>query len=166
MADTELTLQRLAETLGSTGGKITLGDKDIVATVEPGKDQPVAHPRIPAGRYQLKMKEGGSKFDARYKSRFPAFYKGMIEITGVPGRSEVLLHTGNVASVKGDNGVWMPKDSEGCVLLGTTPPGALQSAGGWEIQAGTSMQAFAQFYPLIYKLLGQGNVFLVVKDIG
>lgn len=149
----EYRLKRLKETPETTAGEWldVASGAPVVAVLERGAK--VDHPRIPAGKYQLMMKVGGSKFDERYGNRFK-WFKGMIEVTGVPGRSDILIHTGNR---------WT--DSEGCLLVGTTPPGALATDAGFQLQAGTSAPAFELLYRRLYDDLGAGVVFVTVTDI-
>ncbi len=53
---------------------------------------------IPTGRYAL-----------RRKAWSPRFKQSLLEVEGVPGFSDILIHVGN-----------FPKDTQGCILVGQT----------------------------------------------
>lgn len=101
--------------------------------------------RIPAGRYELKIrKEGG--FDAKYKVRFP-FHKGMLHVQDVPGFEYILIHVGNTE-----------KDTGGCLLLGLTrDPKAMT--------IGMSAHAYEDFYKKVIGEVEKGGVFIEYVDI-
>lgn len=146
------TLSRVAEDANSTSGQLLdEAGKVLVAILEGGKATP-GHTRIPAGTFPLQKKNGWSKFDARYRRSFPSWYQGMVEVAGVPDRSDILIHTGNTFG-----------DSEGCLLAGLV---IVKGKTGFEIPAGASMPAFNLLYPLLYRAINQGETQMIVRDIG
>ena len=62
--------------------------------------------RIPAGRYRMKLRTG-SPMAKQYAARFPDLHQGMLEILGVPGFTDILIHCGNTDD-----------DTAGCLLVG------------------------------------------------
>lgn len=65
--------------------------------------------RIPAGRYEIKLRtEGG--FHERYSKQFGDIHKGMLWLQDVPGFQWVLIHVGNTDD-----------DTAGCLLVGSAP---------------------------------------------
>lgn len=153
--ETNFVLQRKAQAQNSTWGEFRDPTNRLIATIlERGAVMP-DHPRIPAGRYKLIHKPGGSKFDARYKARFPKWFRGMIEVADVPGRSEILIHTANRYT-----------DLLGCLGTGEgKPDGTIEVGGEFQIPPGTSMTAFESLYPLLYKAIDKGGAWLDVRDI-
>lgn len=155
MAVKEFTLQRLLDDANSTAGewRDAVTGAVIVAILERGAEMADGHPRIAAGRYRLRLKTEGSKFDERYKNRFQ-WFRHMVEVDGVPDRNEILIHTGNRYT-----------DSEGCMLTTMSPPGILPTERGYEIQAGASMPGFAMLYPQLYRAIDAGEAWVTVHDI-
>jgi Family of unknown function (DUF5675) len=105
------------------------------------------HTRIPAGRYEIKLrKEGG--FDQRYRARFGAMHRGMLHLQDVPGFTYILIHCGNA-----------PEDTSGCLLTGDTLMPRVPMVGG-------SGVAYARLYlPLRDQLEGRGRVWISVIDL-
>ncbi len=77
--------------------------------------------RIPAGLYSVRPRHHGG-FHQCYQVRFPDWHRGMLEITRVPGFTDILIHIGNSAD-----------DTAGCLLVGAVPliseAGTLRVAG-------------------------------------
>lgn len=140
-------LQRdVADEVSCVGSLLSAG-LPMARTLERGLG--VSHPRIPSGTYGLGLKAvGSSKFDARYAELFPPFF-GMIEVLHVPGRSEILLHCGNVYT-----------DSEGCVLLGQSP---VHGSKGWSIV--NSQSTFKVIYPTLVGLIKTSGVVLEIEEL-
>lgn len=153
----EHTLVRLAETTCTTKGEWRDAQNHVLcAVLERGAvmdecEGEKGQPRPVAGRYKLRLKEEGSKFEARYRQRFP-WFKHMVEIDGVPDRDEILAHTGNKYT-----------DSRGCLLTGTD---VVEAEQGWQIPGGSSMPAFAVLYQKLYADLAKADVYLTIQDIG
>lgn len=106
--------------------------------------------RIPAGRYEIKLRTEGS-FHQRYSQKFPEFHKGMLHLQNVPGFSFVLIHIGNDED-----------DTAGCLLVGSSSNTNLNKNGF----IGGSGNAYQLIYPKIANELLLGNqVFITIKDL-
>lgn len=65
--------------------------------------------RIPSGEYTVVLRTHGS-FHERYSQKYKDIHKGMLEISGVKGFSDILFHIGNTI-----------RDTAGCQLVGMAP---------------------------------------------
>ena len=103
------------------------------------------HTRIPAGRYEIKLKNRGGH-NVRYSERFKGMHLGMLHLQDVPGYTDILIHCGNT-----------PKDTAGCILVGLH-----------EIRSdmiSDSVTAYKMIYPVIAKELEAGKrVFINILD--
>lgn len=73
---------------------------------EPREEKVAGETRIPAGRYEVKLRtEGG--MHARYKRRFGHKHVGMLHLQNVPGFEWIYIHPGNTDD-----------DTEGCICPG------------------------------------------------
>ncbi len=108
-----------------------------------------AETRIPAGRYQLRLRKFGSHHQ-RYQKRFPHFHKGMLWLMDVPKFKDILIHIGNTH-----------KDTAGCPLIGR------QAKINYENRYSLidSTKAYIDFYKfvLIYLELGE-DVYIKIRD--
>ncbi|MBY5482086.1 hypothetical protein HFO84_32900 [Rhizobium leguminosarum] len=94
-SDFKLTIARKYSDSNCTSGYLAVNDKIIAYTLEkPWQGNAPLISSIPDGAYG-----GILRYDHADKWR--------IELTGVPGRTHVQIHTGNT-----------PDDSEGCILVG------------------------------------------------
>lgn len=111
---------------GGTTGRLCFGD-DVVFTLEPDAKNPfhAAHPCIPAGDYRITV------------SMSPHFKEMLPELSGVPGRGEILAHSGDTV-----------KDTLGCILL------FLRS---WPSGRGTSRLAKNKFRDWCQSQIRQGH---------
>jgi len=159
----ELLLQRF-----STGDESTLG---ILHEIEPQEqpfvddppmrfqcftmeDQPnepkiPGETRIPAGRYQIKLRTEGGMYK-RYGDRFP-WHSGMLWLQEVPDFKWVYIHVGNDDD-----------DTDGCILTGD---GAISNVP----ERGTvtrSVNAYKRLYLKIMAHLGNldNEVWITVED--
>jgi len=100
-------LKRFYETDDATIGFIGVNGTVMLFSLEDeGREEKVMHEtRIPAGIYRIGLKSSGG-FSKRYKERFN-FHVGMLELQGVPGFTDILIHCGNTDD-----------DTSGCVLVG------------------------------------------------
>ncbi len=147
--------------MDSTLGIYTHRDEHLCFVLEDeGRNRKVfGQTRIPAGRYRLTLRTNvappGQKktFHQRYLDRFGDRHKGMIEITGVPTHTAVLIHIGNKET-----------ETAGCQLPGTTP--IMEIKNGWpEYRVGNSTGAYWKVYELVVPtLLAGGDVWLEVED--
>lgn len=101
--------------------------------------------RIPAGRYEIKLRTFGGHHE-KYKVKFP-FHKGMLWLQDVPNFKDILIHIGNTDD-----------DTSGCLLVGKT-------ADLLKGTIGQSTAAYSAFYPKVENELSAGKkVFIEVKD--
>lgn len=146
-------LERLFADPEATLGVLLLDGKAQCFTLE-DQHQRVKVPgetRIPAGRYQLKLRALGESphFDKKYTERFAAEHRGMIEICAVPGFTGVLIHTGNTDA-----------DTRGCVLVGLRGDAFAEPK-----VIGTSEAAYRRLYKKLALVLAQGEeVWLSITD--
>jgi hypothetical protein len=108
---------------GAFGYLSSQAGEQVAVTCERTFDDPVA-PVIPAGTYQCVR--GMHTLDGTH-------YFVTYEVTGVPGHTGLLFHTGNTEL-----------DSKGCILLGTY----FGTLGG-ELAVLESRQAFANFLSFV-----------------
>lgn len=113
---------------GGTFGELFVNGKFFAFTLEPDEDRP-SHPAIPVGVYKVIV-----TLSARFKRRLPL-------IVGVPGRTGIRIHPGNLES-----------DTEGCILLGTS-----QTAHG----IGNSRVACEKFQTVLEQALERGETVLL-----
>jgi hypothetical protein len=135
MSERVFTEQRLDNDGLSTLCELRLGDNVLCYTAEPGPHDPV-HPRKPAGRYELRLRQEGGIYQ-HYRKKFgPAFFVGIPEII-VPGHSFVEVHIGNFMI-----------DTRMCSLVGKTfERPAHSNSGHYEVRH--SLDAFLEVYPII-----------------
>lgn len=96
----ELLLSRVDATKGRTIGQLFVDGRFEAFTLEPGLTRlapMLEHPAIPAGRYAIEIVFS------------PRFQRQLAHICNVPGRSDILIHSGNVSS-----------DTRGCVVVGSS----------------------------------------------
>ena len=65
-----------------------------------------AETRIPAGKYNITLREEGG-YHAKYSKRFSDIHKGMLWVRHVPNFEYILIHCGNT-----------DEQTAGCLLLG------------------------------------------------
>lgn len=100
----QLILKREPSTDSGTKGMLYLPDGTRYTTLELGwRNNKPRQSCIPAGTYKAAIKKSG-KFGTVYR------------LEGVPDRSEILIHAGNVA---GNTAKGQKADSMGCILIGT-----------------------------------------------
>lgn len=93
--------------------------------------------RIPQGEYILTMRTVGG-FYTRYKKRFASIgHKGMIEVSGVPNYTAVLIHCGNYH-----------RNTAGCLLVADGVMGNLSADG--------HLVSSTDAYKRVYKYIRQG----------
>lgn len=130
----------------STVGELIVNDlkvftieDDFDVQKEPGKT------RIPAGRYEIKLRTEGSTH-INYSKRFPSIHKGMLHLQNVPNFEYILIHCGNKSS-----------DTNGCICVGSQKINGDYIAG--------SEEAYKKIYPMIAWELERGNkVFIKITD--
>lgn len=149
----DFTLRRKAEGRDSTAGELldTHGSVICSSLEQEWNHNAPRESRIPAGRYRLQIKKlGTSRFDEEYKKKFGGLHRGMIEIIGVDGRSQILFHMGNYH-----------RHTEGCVLLGSR----VEKVGeNWQIPPGESRPGYLPAYELITAAIMAGPTFCTITD--
>lgn len=127
----ELVLQREASTSKSTPGRLEiLGDPLWLHTLELPLGDGLPGSAIPPGMYLIMMTHS-PKFSPDSHFRMVAGQLGletlMPEVVGIPNRSEIRIHWGNVV-----------EDTDGCILIGETATLNF---------IGASRDAFASLWP-------------------
>ena len=145
------TLARRAGDGASTSGEL-LGEDGarLCPCLERGRDL-AEHSRIPPGLYPLVLRHAGG-LDARYRARFGALHKGIVEIQDVPGRGFIEFHIANTI-----------EELLGCIAPATAmiAPGR-SSDGHW--QAFASEAAYRRVYPVLVSAIENGGAQLKVED--
>lgn len=114
----------------STGGLLYVDSEFCCFTCEdqPQETKVPDETRIPAGRYEIKLRtEGG--MSARYGKIYP-FHEGMLHLQDVPGFEWIYIHVGNTD----DN-------TSGCILVGLSA-----TIRDGEIIVGSSVRAYMRLY--------------------
>jgi hypothetical protein len=150
----EITLQRYSNTHESTTGLLLIDCEFQCYTLEDEfrTDKVQGKTRIPAGRYQITLRDEGA-FNDRYMARFGiGFHHGMLWLRDVPNFEYILIHIGNDDD-----------DTSGCILVGNRINNNMISDGF----LGDSTSAYAQIYPIISEALLMGDqVWINVLDEG
>ena len=115
------------------------------------RDVKVMHEtRIPAGRYEIKLRKAGS-IHPRYQQKFPEIHKGMLWLQDVPEFEWIYIHLGNTDD-----------HSSGCILTGSQPLPDEENGGG---RVADSTSAYLKVYPMMANAIEDGHrVFLTVHD--
>ncbi len=140
-------LKRYAENSDATIGILHRVDKPLAFTLE---DQRQAvkvknETRIPSGEYTLTERKFGGFYE-RYKRRCSWHYGGVVEISGVPGCTDILIHVGNTDD-----------DTSGCILLGN-------SANISSYTISYSVACYKEIYPLLIEDIRGGGAKLAVQN--
>ena len=143
----KLEVLRFSSQKDSTNGilfDITNGRKFLCYTLEDEhRDvKEYGETRVPAGTYNLSLRKVGG-FHERYKKKYGAFHKGMLQVMDVPNFEYILIHTGNT-----------DEHTAGCLLLGDTQTNNQISKDGF---IGSSGQAYKRIYPKIADALEKGD---------
>ncbi len=105
--------------------------------------------RIPAGTYQLALREAG-RLHGKYTERYP-FHQGMIWIRNVPNFKWIYFHTG----INDDH-------TAGCILVGNMGIVNTIDPGGDNL--GQSRAAYRRIYPPIAKAIKTVGCMLTIHD--
>jgi hypothetical protein len=171
----ELKLIRYSSGTDDTNG-ILMNEDDctcLAMTIEDEyrKDKVMHETRIPAGRYQIKLRNEGGKSE-KYRKRHndpnskyfvsANFHQGMLCIFNKPnwvlensGKKfqYILIHSGNDDD-----------DTSGCLLVGDS---ATLNRYGKDGFVGNSIRTYMRIYPIIRDMILRGNeVWLTVENIG
>ena len=104
--------------------------------------------RIPAGRYQIKLRDEGG-MTQRYAKRFD-FHRGMLHLQDVPNFKYIYIHTGNTDD-----------HTDGCILVGDGQVSNVIDRG----QVTTSVAAYRRLYETILGALSEGDVWIRIGDV-
>ena len=152
----ELILKRFSGADESTLGLVFVEEKFFCYALEDQHNEPKipGETRIPAGRYQIKLRNEGGMI-TRYKKRF-SWHQGMLWLQDVPGFRFIYLHVGN----KDD-------DSDGCILVGDGQVQNVTERG----QVTSSVAAYRRLYEAITEVLlplppsqGAEEVWITIYD--
>lgn len=148
----ELLLQRNSHDDNSSLGSLSIDGRPecYVVEDEPRLKKVKGETRIPAGRYEIKLKPA-SRFDARMTAKYGAtWHRGMLWLQNVPGFEFILIHTGNTE-----------KDTEGCLIVGRNK--VPNGKGGGSVSG--SAIAYEALYPKVRDAILRGEkVFITVRD--
>lgn len=147
----------------STADKSTLGmmhrSDEIVGREPPSfrcftmEDQPndpkiPGETRIPAGKYQIKLRTVG-RMNERYAKKF-GWHLGMLWLQDVPGFTFVYIHYGNYE-----------RDTDGCILIGDGAQSNVLEDG----MVMSSVAAYTRLYEEIVDAMGDGEeVWITIED--
>jgi hypothetical protein len=150
-AEVNLKLLRFSSGQESTLGALSVDGKFVCFVLE-DQHQAVkvaSETRIPKGTYQLRLRGWGG-FHNRYLAKFD-FHEGMIEIVGVPGFTDILLHCGNT-----DN------NTAGCLLVGDGVHENVSTRG----YLSSSESAYRRVYPSIANAVKNGGAQITIEECG
>lgn len=145
----DIKVKRYGEDNESTGGALSVNGQFFCHTCEDEYRavKVAGETRIPAGRYEIKLRDAGGMND-RYHERFP-FHKGMLHLQDVHNFEWIYIHPLTDES-----------QTDGCVGVGYTA----HSKGGFSIAR--SEQAYTDLYQLILLAFERGeSVFIEVEDL-
>lgn len=144
----------------STGEDSTLGilhriddfdvkRKFVCFTMEDQPNEPKVpgETRIPAGRYQIKLRNEGGMND-RYKDKFDG-HIGMLWLQDVPDFEWVYIHYGNYHG-----------DTDGCILVGDGCQSNVLEDG----MVMSSVAAYKRLYRKVTDFLFSGDVWINIED--
>ena len=109
------------------------------------EDEPRIHKvpgetRIPSGFYSVRVREFGG-FHGRYTARFPDWHQGMLEVVGVEGFTDILIHVGNTDD-----------DTAGCLLVGRNANTSQR------LSLGSSVKAYKRLYSRVIEAAKADNL--------
>lgn len=104
--------------------------------------------RIPAGTYDLGIREEVSGMTKTYREKYP-WFEWHLHVKEVPNFEYVYIHTGNT-----------DEHTDGCLLVGNTLVGNRVDDGF----VGDSRAAYEEFYKKVYSEAKAGNVKITYSD--
>ena len=151
-APNEVFIYRKHHGKNHTGGVLIIDGLEKCRILEDEKraKKVMGETRIPAGRYELKLRKHGGHH-ARYKKLYDkkmgkGWHKGMIEVMKVPNFKHILIHIGNT-----------DKDTAGCPLVGYMMNMRLNFIG-------RSRDAYEDVYPVIRDMILSRKTFINIID--
>lgn len=154
MKKSKVIIQRFSDNGNSTIGMMFIDGKFFCYVLEDEfrEVKKMGETRIPAGIYELGIKDVLTGLTKKHRSSYGSWFEYHIEILNIPNFKTVYLHVGNKET-----------HTDGCPLLG-------ESANNNQVAKGfisSSMAACKRFYEVIYPLLKGGEkVFIEVRDEG
>ena len=151
--DMEITLQRLKQSISGeeTIGVLSIPDRYECFVLEDQRREVkvMGDTRIPAGRYEIKLRNEG-RIHQNYIAKFGhGFHKGTLWLQNVPGFQYILIHIGNTEA-----------DTMGCLLTGKT---YVENSGHFTLQ--NSTVSYKELYPIIRdEILSGKSVFITIFD--
>ena len=141
-------LNRFYDNQNETVGKIEIDNELICFTLEDEfrKNKVRGETRIPAGLYQIKLRNSGS-INEKYK-KYP-WHKGMLWLQDVPNFTYIYIHKGNTE-----------KDTLGCILVGDS---LRYKDSQLTIGSGTSSTAYERLYKLVIEDALSDNLFIKIS---
>ena len=107
---------------------------------EPRIDKVPNETRIPSGFYSVMIRKFGG-FHGRYTARFPDLHQGMLEVVGVEGFTDILIHVGNTDD-----------DTAGCLLVGCNANTSQR------VSLGSSVKAYKRLYSRVIESAKADNL--------
>lgn len=143
-------LNRQFRNLEETAGVLSFKKKILCHTLEDEKRavKIYGETRIPAGTYELVLREFGSHH-IRYSQIFPNIHKGMIELKNVPNFDDILIHILNFEN-----------ETDGCLGVGTE--NRIEKKGRFSIRHST--KAYKYVYPIIADRILTERTFIKIID--
>ena len=141
-------LSRIVEGAEATLGVIRVDGEPLCFSLEDQaqREKVPGETRIPAGRYQVRVRTHGG-LHKRCLRRFPALHRGMLELAGVAGFSDILIHPGNT-----------DRDTAGCILPGF----GAELTGRFALR--DSVKAYRALYERVIRAAELGDLETVIRD--
>jgi hypothetical protein len=138
-----LTMNRCIATDSTTISTISIGCSFVCFALEDGEAVPreLLKGRIPAGTYDVRLRECPTPLTDKYRKKFPSFFSWHLEIRNIPNFTDVYFHIGNSCA-----------DTAGCVLVGNS---VYQAAGN--LYLGDSTVGYTEFYLLLMAAFDRGE---------
>ena len=147
----KLIVSRVVSDGNSTIGILYLNGRFNSFTLEDGYREVKApgETRIPAGTYNVGVKAHG-RLHEKHAVRYGELHKGMLEVQGVVGFTDILIHVGNTAA-----------DTAGCLLVGNAYK---RSDGGGPARLLHSRAAYKVLYNKVIDAALAGELTIEYRD--
>lgn len=143
----KLTLERIESDGDATIGRLSIDGESFCYTCEDEhREEKVAgETRIPAGEYEILLRNAGGMVGA-YNDRYSdVSHRGMLHLQDVPGFEWIYIHVGNDES-----------HSEGCILVGFERYG---------MKVGRSRDAYRALYKKVADAAEAGDLSIEIIDM-
>lgn len=112
-------------------------------------DKVMHETRIPAGRYQIKLREEGGMIK-KYRARYGYWHRGMLHLQDVPGFEYIYIHAGNTDD-----------HTSGCILVGY----GANAKRGSAMNISHSRDAYSILAQLVHEAIDRNeDVFITITD--